>query len=221
MSRAIYDQYSKGYKVFMDLRGIKDLERKFPVLISFLRRHNKTPSDLLDVFPGAHFVDGGVRVNTRGETNLKGLYAIGEVSDSGLHGANRLASNSLIEGLVFGMNLYRYIDKWEGFYPDDGTMVSVTEWKGRKASIDEIREMNWSNVGIVRNKERLEKAIAYYKEVDTSSSCEESKASLISYLTAYSALMRDESRGNHFREDFPFHKKEWEGKRIYFRLTRS
>ncbi len=221
LSRAIYDQYNKGNKVFMDLKGIKGLEDKFPVLISFLKRHNRTSSDLLQVFPGAHFVDGGVRVNVRGETTLKGLYAIGEVSDSGLHGANRLASNSLIEGLVFGMNLHRYIDEWEGFYPEDGTVVSLTEWKGRKASIDELREVNWNNVGIVRNKEKLEKAISYYKGVDTSSSCEESKASLISYLTAYSALMRDESRGNHFREDFPFHKKEWEGKRIYFRIAKN
>jgi len=218
LSRAIYDQYNQGRKVFMDLKEINNLESKFPVLMKFLSRHGKSVKELIPIFPAAHFVDGGVRVNIRGETNVKGLYAIGEVSDSGLHGANRLASNSLIEGLVFGINLYRYIDSWEGMYPDDGIMIGVSTWKGRSVSLNEIREVNWNNVGIVRNAERLQKSLEFYKGVDTSGNSEESYASLISYLTSLAALKRDESRGNHFREDFPSKKKEWEGKRIYFKV---
>jgi L-aspartate oxidase len=205
----------------MDLRGVKELETKFPVLMSFLSRHGKTRTDLIPVFSGAHFVDGGVRVNVRGETSVKGLYAIGEVSDSGLHGANRLASNSLIEGLVFGINLPRYMDSWEGFHPDDGVVLSVSPWKGRPVGMDEIRELNWNHVGIVRNSAGLRKAVEFYEGVDVSSKAEESKASLISYLTAYAALLREESRGNHFREDFPHHSEDWNGKRIYFRIGHS
>jgi len=85
----------------MDLRDIEDFQKKFPVVASYLARHKRDPKkDLIPISPAAHFVDGGTRVNIRGESSVKNLYAIGEVSDSGLHGANRLASNSLLEGLV-------------------------------------------------------------------------------------------------------------------------
>ncbi len=217
LSRAIYSEMLRGEKVYMDLTKIQDFERKFPVLNEFLKRHGLSKSSKIPVYPGAHFVDGGIRVNLRGETNVEGLYAIGEVSDTGLHGANRLASNSLAEALVFGLNLPNYIDKWEGLYVDDGEVTGVKLTKGRRLSIDEIRKVNWENVGIIRNEERLEKAVSIYSNTDTSSLDEEANAALVSLLTALAARTRKESRGNHFREDFPQKDCRWK-KRIYFKV---
>ncbi|NON63193.1 L-aspartate oxidase, partial [Acidianus sp. RZ1] len=213
LSRAIYIEYEKGNEVFMDLSGIECFEQKFPVVNAYLKRHGLTPKDKIKVFPGAHFVDGGIRVNIRGETNVVGLYAVGEVSDTGLHGANRLASNSLIEGLVFGYNISNYVDKWEGLGdPEDGIIERVNLSNGGKTiSVDRIREINWSYLGVIRNGEKLKLASNIYSAIPSCPS-EESNAMLVSALMARSALMREESRGNHYREDFPEKAKSWEGK---------
>ncbi|MQL55801.1 L-aspartate oxidase [Acidianus ambivalens] len=219
LSRAIYTEYLQGRKVFMDLTKIEDFENKFPVLNAYLKRHGKDKNFKIPVFPGAHFVDGGIRVNIRGESNIKGLYAIGEVSDTGLHGANRLASNSLAEGLVYGVNLPLYIDKWEGLYVDDGEIENVKLHVGSNLSIDEIREINWEDVGIIRNAEKLNKAISIYSSIDIESANEKSNSALVSYLTALAAYKRTESRGNHYREDYPYKDDKWK-KRIYFQLSK-
>ncbi|TRM96077.1 aspartate oxidase, partial [Sulfolobus sp. B1] len=160
LARAIYNEYLMGNKVFMDLSKIRDLEYKFPAVIKFLRENNIDKSKV-PVFPGAHFTIGGLRVNIRGETNIKNLYAIGEVSDSGLHGANRLASNSLAEGLVFGINMPRYIDKWEGNNEiSDGEVYYVRLIKsGKSLGLDEIRKINWEYLGVFRDGEGLKKAL--------------------------------------------------------------
>lgn len=210
LSRAIYLEMLKGHRVFMDLSKIEDFERKFPIVSSYLARHSYTKNDKVPIFPGAHFVDGGVRVNIRGESNIVNLYAIGEVSDSGLHGANRLASNSLLEGLVFGINLPLYIRSgWEGISTSDGVIYSIKLRGDRTLPIEEIRKINWENVGIVRNEEKLNKALNVY-------SCSMQNEVIISYLTAYGAEIRKESRGNHYREDYPYKDPKWE-KRIYFK----
>ena len=217
LSRAIYSEYLKGNKVFMDLSNIENFEEKFPVVNNYLKRHNLSVIDKIPIFPGAHFVDGGIRVNTRGETNIEGLYAIGEVSDTGLHGANRLASNSLAEGLVFGINISNYIDKWEGLYFNDGEIYSLQLTNGNLIDINEIRTINWENIGIVRNEEKLNKAISIYTHADTFSTNENSNAALVSLLTAKAAEIRKESRGNHYREDYPSKDNKWK-KRIYFKI---
>ncbi|QIW24114.1 FAD-dependent oxidoreductase [Sulfolobus sp. S-194] len=212
LSRAIYIEMLKGHRVFIDLSKIEDFERKFPVVFKYLARHGYSHKARVPIFPAAHFVDGGIRVNIRGESNIVNLYGIGEVSDSGLHGANRLASNSLLEGLVFGINLPRYVDSsWEGISTDDGIVYSVSILGNRTLSLEEIRRINWENVGIIRNEEKLVKAINTY----SSSSQNEV---IISYLTALAAEIRKESRGNHFREDYPYKDPNWE-KRIYFKLA--
>ena len=215
LSRAIYIEMLKGHKVYMDLREIEDFEKKFPVVSAYLARHGKDPKkDLIPISPAAHFVDGGVRVNIRGETSVRNLYAIGEVSDSGLHGANRLASNSLLEGLVFGVNLPNYIDlSWEGISTDDGIVTSIKLVNDSQASLslEEVRELNWENLGIIRNHEKLSKLTSLYYP------SENRPEILVSYLTALAADMRTESRGNHYREDYPYKDPRWE-KRIYFKV---
>jgi len=216
LARAIYNEYLSGRTVFMDLTKIEDFDKKFPVLNNYLRKYN-VRKDRVMAYPGAHFTIGGLRVNLKGETNIKWLYAIGEVSDTGLHGANRLASNSLAESLVFGINIQRYIDKWEGLNVDDGILNYVTLKDGEKLSINDIKELNWEYLGIVRNREGLEKLVQIYESANT----KENNAILVSLLSAKAALLRNESRGAHYRADFPIKSKEWEGKRIYFKVKKS
>ncbi|QGA54320.1 FAD-dependent oxidoreductase [Sulfolobus sp. E5-1-F] len=214
LSRAIYDQYKKGHIVYIDLSPIENFDKKFPVLSNYVKRYGKK----LQVFPGAHYTIGGIRVNTRGESNINGLYAIGEVADTGLHGSNRLASNSLAEDLVYGVNLARYIDNWEGLSVDDAKeIVDVKLRNGNNGlSLEEIREYNWNYLGIVRNGEVLNKLVKIYESYTTLND----NAMLVSLLSAKGALLRTESRGTHYREDYS--NKSWEdGKRIYFMVSRN
>lgn len=220
LARAVYMEYLNGRKVYMDLSRISDFEERFPGLNRYLKKHGKDKNYKIPVFPAAHFVNGGIRVNMRGETNIKGLYAVGEVSDTGFHGANRLASNSLIEALVFGINMPAYIDKWEGLEVYDGEIVKVKLHEGNNGAIEDIKNLNWENVGIIRSEEKLSKALEFYSKLDTLSTTTDSNAALVSFLTTYAALIRKESRGNHYRIDYP-NKDDinWK-KRIYFSVAK-
>jgi L-aspartate oxidase len=178
------------------------------------------------VVPAAHYVCGGVAVDLEGRTDLPGLYAIGEVAHTGMHGANRLASNSLLEAVVFSERAARSaVDVF-----DKGTAVSPgaagTEWSGREAgpvpegvlidhSWDIVRRIMWDYVGIVRTERRLEFAALrmsaigaeiadYFARYPVSRDLLELRnISLVGELIIESARLRRESRGLHWMEDFP------------------
>ncbi|MGC9147730.1 MAG: L-aspartate oxidase [Infirmifilum sp.] len=221
LARAVYTELMRGHKVYMVLSGIENFERKFPGVNEFLRRHGLSKDSKIPVFPGAHFTIGGIRTNVRGETSIRNLYAIGEVADTGLHGANRLASNSLLEALVMGINLPNHIgEAWEGPSTDDGVVIGVKIPSGRSPlGIDDVRRINWEYVGIVRDGRGLSAALSTYSSHDMVSGTEGSNAVLISYLTTLSALIREESRGTHYRSDYPGKDARWDGKRIYLRVV--
>jgi len=148
LARAIYKELISGNKIFMDARKVENVKEKFPELYNKLLSHGIDISkDLIPIQPAAHYTIGGISVNYKGESNIQGLYAIGEASDSGFHGANRLASNSLAECLVQGFSLPLYIDKWEGFDINNGIVISYKLHNGKGCSLGEIREMNWVQVG--------------------------------------------------------------------------
>ncbi|ABW02616.1 L-aspartate oxidase [Caldivirga maquilingensis] len=220
LSRAIYNEYRLGRRVYMDLKPIDNFEIKFPSVNEFLRRHGLTRNDLIPVVPGAHYSIGGVRVNIRGESTIRGLYAIGEVANTGLHGANRLASNSLLEALVMGINMPLHIgEDWEGPDLNDGEVLNVKLPSGsREMGLEEIRRLNWDYLGIIRDGDELSRLISIYEDVYLTGIDEWSNAALISYLTAKAALMRKESRGSHYRADYPSRDDARFRRRIYFRM---
>jgi L-aspartate oxidase len=176
--------------------------------------------DPIPVRPGAHYMVGGVTVDAHGRTSLPGLWAAGEVSSSGLHGANRLASNSLLEGLVFGAECGRLAseaalampDTFQvpplrgDFTPDNALPLDVADLTSS------LRSLMWRHMGIVRERKSLEEAerkVSFWcryvlrREFESRAGWELQNLLTVSRLMIWSALQRTESRGVHFRSDYP------------------
>ena len=190
---------------------------------------NLDKKDVIKVAPLAHFTMGGIKIKTNCSTNIKGLYACGEVA-SGVHGANRLGGNALTEAVVFGSiagssaAFYAKSVNFNQEYDDS----EINKWKSRIRELkngkinvtelrDEIRRLMWNNCGIIRSKDKLRNLISQITELDTkihelkaSNSHEVMKAvetinmQLLARLVSLSALEREESRGAHYREDYPY-----------------
>jgi L-aspartate oxidase len=158
--------------------------------------------DLIPVGPAAHYVMGGVETDVWGRTTIPGLYAAGEVACTGVHGANRLASNSLLEGLVFGARAAQAMLQ----PPATGgmsnvTVITQTEASARASSsapeATAIQALMWEAAGLIRHAEALAPAVAQLRQWSGASDL-----ALVGYLIARAALRRQESRGGHFRADF-------------------
>jgi L-aspartate oxidase len=177
--------------------------------------------DQIPVRPGAHYMIGGVAVDGEGRTSLPGLWAAGEVTSSGLHGANRLASNSLLEGLVFGAICGRLASEAAGQMPDNYTVPPVhtsfePETDGGPLDVADLtsslRSLMVRRMGIVRDRkgvEEAERSVAFWcryvlsRELRTRTGWELQNLLTVARLMIWSALERTESRGVHFRADFP------------------
>lgn len=229
VARAIFTEieHSAFDYVHLDVRH-KDKEflaNRFPTIYQTLRQFDLDLSqDLIPVVPAAHYLCGGILTDVQGKTDLKRLYAIGETAFTGLHGANRLASNSLLEGLVMGRNAAHASMHWLNIpfalrQPvGDWNSAGVVDW--RRASQINVHwrglrgEMS-SYAGIIRTeaglRDQLKLILArremieeyYWKYVITRDLIELRNIILIAELIVRSALNRRESRGGHFREDYP------------------
>lgn len=210
-----------GGKVFLDCRHVASFAARFPAITATLRQFNLDPArDLIPVYPAAHYMVGGVRTDAEGRTNIQGLLAAGEAACAGLHGANRLASNSLLEGLVMGEAAGRLAG--EAVRTGNGrrgpvAVVSDIRPSGR-GELDlldvrsSLRSAMWRNVGVERTGEKLHGAVdmiehwATYtldKIFDDPFAWETQNMLLAGALVAESARWREESRGCHSRDDFP------------------
>ncbi len=220
VARAIEWHWQKGDPIFLDARHISAFKHVFPSIHANCIKHKVNPlTELIPVRPGAHFHMGGVKTNEFGETNIPYLYAIGEVASTGVHGANRLASNSLLEGLVFGSRLATFItQKQESdlvlrFAPIVDNYFTI---KNR----EQLTERMTEQVGILRKHDSLQAFVNEFpiQPVQLNElSLDNVKLAhryLASSLIAKSALLRTESRGGHYREDYPSPSLEWAGKVI-------
>ena len=180
-------------------------------------------SEMIPIVPAAHYSCGGVVVDEGGATNIKGLYALGEVACTGLHGANRLASNSLLEALAFAKFVADRVALEEPYQAseihlpdwDDYDAVASDEMVVLSHTWDEIRRLMWNYVGIVRTTRRLERALhrvrsirgelnRYYWNYRLSDGfLEVRNLADVAYLTIRCAMSRKESRGIHYTTDFP------------------
>lgn len=227
VSRAITDQMEKTRHscVYLDLRHLPDelIAERFPHIAEVCREFGlNLAEDLIPVRPGAHYMIGGLTVDLDGKTTLPGLWAAGEVSSSGLHGANRLASNSLLEGLYYGIRTGRGASDAALQIPDSfAALPLVSDWPRTTREEEDLNLLDlqnslssimWRNVGIRRDAESLLSAreqvdfwdrYVSQREFSTVAGWELQNMLLVARLMIDSALAREESRGVHFRSDFP------------------
>lgn len=193
---------------YLDARGIADFDRRFPTVTAACLAAGIDPTrQPIPVVPGAHYSCGGVVTDVHGRTELAGLFAAGEVARTGMHGANRLASNSLLEGLVVGSRAgqgaaQHAIDAGigEARIPDAQTRVALPRRKLQRAMS--------RYASVVRDAEGLqhlthELEAADPRDLDCRASCEDVALTTAARSVAAAALARNESRGCHHRSDFP------------------
>lgn len=232
VARAIWSQMKDG-QVYLDFTyaSIKRLEERFPKISKTCLQYGiditKNP---VPIGPAAHYMMGGIKVNNSGETNLPNLYACGECSCSGLHGANRLASNSLLDGLVFSAVIAEAIKKkrltmpnWDEVtcFPDSGVSREPVERLNSSPELGqlrtEVREIMWAKVGIIRDEQGLKEAAEslekYYNSFLPAHTVDEMEIANmleLGLLIIEAAIDRRESRGGHFRSDYPLTDGNWQ-----------
>jgi L-aspartate oxidase len=219
VARAIVEETRRqGHpRAYLDLTHLRDrdLRKRFPVIFeTVLQAGLDLRKDLIPILPAAHYAMGGVRTDLRGGTSVPSLYAAGEVAATGVHGANRLASNSLLEGLVFGMAAGSAMLE-ETDAPASGPALGpppagIPDAAAAEVAA-EVRSLAWEEIGIVREREALGGAIARLAEIvatateapATRRGLETGNMARVALMIGRSALFREESRGAHFRKDFP------------------
>ena len=217
VARGIASQMARqpGVPVRLDAThlGAEFLARRFPTIDASCRsRGFDWDREPIPVTPAAHYWMGGVRTDTWGRTSLPGLYAVGEVACTGLHGANRLASNSLLEGLVYaGRVADGLVGHQDGFdrtwsQPLAAELDDAEDAEPYNRS--DLQELMWESVGLSRTATGLADALATMRrwrtpEVTDAKSAEDANLLLVARAVTISALRRTESRGGHYRADFP------------------
>jgi len=216
-------------KVFLDVTHLPPyvVTTRFPHIYRFCLDHGlDIIRELIPVAPAAHYMMGGIKSNTWGETNIAGLFATGEAACTGVHGANRLASNSMLEVIVFSKRIIERTRKGGGVGSSPAGESSkvhytLSERQVPQAvltpSLTRLQSLHWDKVGIMRDREGLAEAAdilaAWQKSLPQPtdrSSYELSNLILTGRLVAEAALLREESRGAHFRSDFPRSSPQWQ-----------
>jgi L-aspartate oxidase len=216
VARAVYAELNAGRKVYLDCRAAigAHFEKEFPTVWGHCQRAGINPTrDLIPVAPAEHYHMGGIATDSHGRTSLAGLWAVGEVASTGLHGANRLASNSLLEAVVFGARVATDI---LGLLPYDriGHFVEPQRIPGatrspdaasRADAISELRALMTKYVGVQRSAKGLKLALVELKALAAAAVGDTVLSNMIltARLIATAALLRKESRGGHYRVDFP------------------
>jgi L-aspartate oxidase len=211
VARRVFAVRAAGGRVYLDARALGDeLPEHFPTVFAACMRHGLDPRvDLIPVVAAAHYHMGGIAVDLNGKTSVPGLYACGEVAATGVHGANRLASNSLLESVVYperiAADVRAYLPQTPpapalGVEPSAARPYAPADPQDWRA----LRREMYANVGVERDETRLTHALdAFRATAETSPSEELRDAATAAALIASAALRRRESRGSHQRVDFP------------------
>lgn len=213
VSRAIWKRQISGDQVYLDATEVvgERFPTRFPTVYRLCRQHGFNPvTEPIPVSPAAHYYIGGVATDANGRSSLPGLWACGETAATHVHGANRLASNSILEALVFGKRVAEDAkSQWRPRRPESG-LIQVPTWRTADQSDEpvkeQIRAVMWEKVGLIRDEKRLREAIAFLTSLERSGtglSGDVRNMLLVGRLAAVAALKRTESRGVHFRSDFP------------------
>jgi L-aspartate oxidase len=225
VAREIFRERRKGKGVFLDARKLgKSFRTRFPGIFALCKARGIDPSkDLIPVIPAAHYMMGGIVTDLAGHSSLDRLYACGEVSRTGVHGANRLASNSLLEGLVFAERVARDmigLPKMTGIPgKTNWDAPALTDRGAAQFAADSIRKVMWDHAGIDRSAKGLRQGLKLLDEIELRlpvGATEEANMVTSGKLIAGAALMRKESRGGHYRSVFPHAVRKWQKKHIEF-----
>ncbi|WP_254871207.1 L-aspartate oxidase [Bacillus sp. Marseille-Q1617] len=218
VAEKINSERNEGKTVYLDITPVKEFKTKFPSITKMCETHHVSLSDgKIPVTPGCHFTMGGVVTDEEGKTTVNGLYAIGEVACTGLHGANRLASNSLLEGLVFGERLAHHLITAKKNAASFTAAYHVSKSRGTAPEITfdpaELKERMMTDVGIIRNEQSLTNHLNWLKAQYLPYNADLDRLSqdeiqtylmwVVSMMITQSALLRTESRGGHIRSDYP------------------
>jgi L-aspartate oxidase len=215
--------------LWLDATPIPDFERRFPTIWRACTAIGLDPSkDWLPCAPAAHYVSGGVCTDLDGATSLPGLWACGEAANSGVHGANRLASNSLLDGLVFGSRIVAAIEAGKDAPDRSGVLhdfprAADSELKIRDVgdvSREAIQQLMTDHAGVLRDQTSLRQALDALEAMPQPRNAEVSNLHRVSIALVQAALARKESRGTHTRLDFPEPSDEYLG-RFFFNLEGS
>jgi len=226
----LYEMRKRGTnRVFLDVTHLPSnlTTTRFPHIYRFCLDHGlDITREPIPVAPAAHYTMGGVKTNNWGETNITGLFAAGEVACTGVHGANRLASNSMLEVIVFSKRIMERTtceatENKTSSREDSDVHYTLKRRQCNQTvpapSLTRLQSLHWDKVGIIRDEKGLTKAantLAIWQESLTQPtdrpSYELSNLILTGRLVAEAALIREESRGAHFRSDFPQSLPEWQ-----------
>jgi L-aspartate oxidase len=224
VARAIFREQKKS-RVYIDARKLgRSFAKRFPGIFTLCAARGIDPrKDLIPVTPAAHYMMGGVVTDLNGHSSLTRLYAVGELARTGVHGANRLASNSLLEGLVFAERVARDLaaaPPLGGNALPEQKQWEVPPFSDRGAAqvaADRVREVMWQHAGISRTAKGLRTAIVELTEIEErlpTGATEELNLVQTARLIVEAALRRKESRGGHYRSDFPRPESKWRGRHI-------
>ncbi len=215
VARAIWDETQKGNRVFLDARQIPFFANRFPTVAALLAQAKLDGQrDLIPIRPVAHYHMGGIATDAAGRTNVDGLWACGECAATGLHGANRLASNSLLEAAVMG---HRIAQALAGQAEGDASDIAASGngfAKDTPEEIQTLRETMEKHLGVQREASGIQELIAFLEP-----RAEKSARAFVGLMVAQSALARKESRGAHQRTDFP--KAASQAKSLYTKLKNN